>query len=120
MFAFAEGNTFLATFAGSLSGILAGYSLTFLPWTGIAATYIETAQKMNEPVATGLAQLQQAQGMLFLIAMIPIFILLLGSVRTSIPIAATTLFLVLAFILQGAQLLQGGQIHIQKAAGAFL
>ncbi|PWN26036.1 hypothetical protein BDZ90DRAFT_254705 [Jaminaea rosea] len=119
MFSFAEGSTFLATFAGSLSGILSGYSLTFLPWTGIAATYIETAQMMNEPISAGLDQLQQAQGMLFLIAMIPIFVLLVGSVRTSIPISATTLFMVLAFILQGANLLQGGEKAIQYAAGAF-
>ncbi|CAO1634635.1 unnamed protein product [Parajaminaea phylloscopi] len=119
MFAFAEGNTFLATFAGTWSGILAGYSLTFLPWTGIAATYIESAQMKKMSAEAGLAQLQQAEGMLFLIAMIPIFILLLGSVRTSVPIAATTLMLVLAFILQGANLLRGGSLHIQYAAGAF-
>lgn len=119
MFSFAEGSTFLATFAGSMSGILSGYSLTFLPWTGIASTYEQTAQMMNEPVSAGLAQLQQAEGMLFLIAMIPIFILLVGSVRTSIPISVTTLFIVLAFILQGANLLRGGEKSIQYASGAF-
>lgn len=74
---------------------------------------------MNEPISAGLDQLQQAEGMLFMIAMIPIFILFVGSVRTSIPISVTTLFLVLAFILQGANLLRGGEKSIQYASGAF-
>lgn len=120
MFAFAEGNTFLATFAGSLSGILAGYSVTFLPWAGITASYITAATGEGMTAADGLDEMRQAEGMLFLIAMIPIFILLLGSVRTSIPISITTLFIVLAFILQGAQLLGGGEVHVQYAAGAFM
>lgn len=43
MWAFAEGNTFLATAAGSLAGIVGGISLVFIPWTGIQGAYIEAA-----------------------------------------------------------------------------
>jgi succinate-acetate transporter protein len=44
MFAFAEGNTFLATAAGSLAGIIGGISLSFIPWTGIQGAYIIAAE----------------------------------------------------------------------------
>lgn len=44
MFAFAEGNTFLATAAGSLAGIIGGISLSFIPWTGIQGSYIIAAE----------------------------------------------------------------------------
>lgn len=41
MFAFAEGNTFLATACGSLAGIIGGLSIVFLPWTNIQGAYVE-------------------------------------------------------------------------------
>ena len=44
MFAFAEGNTFLATAAGSLAGVVGGISLVFVPWTGIQLAYVEAAE----------------------------------------------------------------------------
>jgi len=44
MFAFAEGNTFLATSAGSLAGLVGGTSLVNLPWTGITGSYIGAAE----------------------------------------------------------------------------
>lgn len=43
MFAFAEGNTFLATAAGTLAGVIGGISLSFIPWTGIQGAYIAAA-----------------------------------------------------------------------------
>jgi hypothetical protein len=43
MFAFAEGNTWLATAGGSLAGVVGGVSLVFLPWSGIAEAYIIAA-----------------------------------------------------------------------------
>lgn len=60
MFSFAEGNTFLATFAGSLSGILAGYSLTFLPWAGIEGAYTMEGPYPQPSYAN--ADLNQADG----------------------------------------------------------
>lgn len=51
--------------------------------------------------------------------MIPIFILLLGSLRTAVPISIATMFVMLAFIFQGVNLLYNGSIHIQYASGAF-
>lgn len=42
MFSFAEGNTFLAVFAGTMSGILGGYSMQFLPWTAIQEAYVSS------------------------------------------------------------------------------
>ncbi|CAO1625542.1 unnamed protein product [Sympodiomycopsis kandeliae] len=116
MFAFAEGSTFLATFAGSFSGILAGYSLTFLPWTGIQAAYTSSGP-YPQPSYQNSA-LNQADGVLWLVAMVPLVILFLGSLRTAIPISIAMLFVVLAFILQGVNLLYNGSIHIQYAAGA--
>lgn len=117
MFSFAEGNTWLATFGGSLSGLLAGYSLTYLPWTGIESAY--SMSNYPQPSSAN-PDLNQAQGMLFLIGMIPIAVLLLGSVRTALPIAASTLLVLTAFILQGASLLtDAAHGAVQTAAGAF-
>lgn len=57
---------------------------------------------------------------LWLIAMIPIFVLFLGSMRTAVPISFATLLLIIAFILQGVNLLyNGGMSGIQYASGAF-
>lgn len=108
------------TFVGTWSGILVVYYLIFLLRMGIAATHIETAKMENMSTSAKLAQLQQAGGMLSIFAMIPIFILLVGFVRTSVPMTATSLMLAAALIFQGASLLRSGSIHIQYAANAFL
>lgn len=70
MFSFAEGNTFLATAAGTLGGLVGGLSLLFLPWTGIQAAYLEEA---GGNIPLGLAELNKAVAFLFFGAMIPVF-----------------------------------------------
>jgi hypothetical protein len=115
MFAFAEGNTFLATAAGSLAGLVGGLSMLFLPWTGIQGAYLEAA---NGSVLGGTVLTYQATGILLFGAMIPVFGLFLTSFRTAIPVASSALLIVIAAIIQGAVYLNYPMMAAQKAAGA--
>lgn len=51
--------------------------------------------------------------------MVPLFVLFLGSLRTAVPISVAILFIILAFILQGVNLLYNQNHGIQYASGAF-
>lgn len=115
MFSFAEGNTFLATAAGTLAGLLGGLSMIFIPWTGIKAAYAEEAGG-NELMTIVL--LYKATGILFFGAMIPVFLLFLASLRTAVPVAFSAFLIVIAAIVQGAVYLNYPMINAQKAAGA--
>jgi succinate-acetate transporter protein len=110
MFSFAEGNTFLATAAGTLGGLIAGLSLVFLPWTGIEAAYAESP--------ADLAMLNKALGILFFAAMIPVFVLFLASFKTAVPISVSALLIVIALILQGSAYLSYPMFNLTKACGA--
>ncbi|UZJ55398.1 hypothetical protein CBS101457_004718 [Exobasidium rhododendri] len=114
MFSFALGNTFLATSAGTLGGLVGGISLVFLPWTGIQAAYIESATSATE----GALALNKALGIIFLCAMIPIFLVFLASFKTAIPTSFSALLIVLALILQGSAYLNYPMVSVSKAAGA--
>lgn len=117
MYAFAEGSTYLATVSGTLAGLVGGASFLFLPWTGIQSTYLLGAENPAE----GLAEFYKGAGMVFFIALIPMFLVFLASFRTSAPIALACLFIVVALGCVG-----GGYIHglpnrtVLKAGGAFL
>lgn len=119
MFAFAEGNTFLATTAGTLAGLLGGSAFLFLPWTGIQSTYIVGGATRANPFA-GLEEYYTAAAMVYFISLIPIFLIFLASMRTSAPVAFAALTIVIALGCLG-----GGYIHgaanavILKASGAF-
>lgn len=63
----------------------------------------------------GLSQL----GVFFFAAMVPILLLFLASMRTSIPVSSAAFFIVIALILEGAQLLEYPRLPLQKASGAF-
>ncbi|PWN92782.1 hypothetical protein FA10DRAFT_235938 [Acaromyces ingoldii] len=114
MFSFAEGNTFLATAAGTLAGLVGGISLVFLPWTGIQQAYLEEA---NGDVVMGLAELNKAVAFLFFGAMIPVFGLLLASFKTAIPLSISALLIVIALIIQGTAYLNP-MVSLTKTAGA--
>lgn len=115
MFSFAEGNTFLATAAGTLAGLLGGLSMVFIPWTGIKEAYAMEAEG-NELMTIIL--LYKAVGILFFGAMIPVFLLFLASLRTAVPVAFSAFLIVIAAIIQGAVYLNYPMVSAQKAAGA--
>lgn len=115
MFSFAEGNTFLATAAGTLAGLLGGLSMVFIPWTGIKAAYAEEAG--GDPLLTVIL-LYKAVGIIFFAAMIPVFLLFLASFRTAVPVAFSAFLIVIAAIIQGAVYLHYPMISAQKASGA--
>lgn len=116
MFSFAEGNTFMATICGTLAGLLGGTALLFLPWTGIQAAYLTGAENQ----LAGLAEYYKAAAMVNFIAMIPIFLIFLASLRTSVPVAQASLFIVVALILVGSGYISGVPNQtILTASGAF-
>lgn len=116
MFSFAEGSTFMATISGTLAGLLGGTGLLFLPWTGIQASYLGGAANQ----ALGLQEYYKAVAMVNFVAMIPIFIIFLASLRTSVPVANSALFIVVALILIGAGYVNGVPNEmVLKASGAF-
>ena len=85
---------FQATAAGTLGGLVGGISLIFLPWTGIQAAYAESPETILE--------LSKAIGILFFIAMIPVFIIFMASLKTAVPVSFAALLIVIALIVQGA------------------
>lgn len=115
MFAYAEGSTYLATIGGTLAGLLGGSAFLFLPWTGIQATYVLGAATQAE----GVAEFYKASAMVFFIALIPIFLIFLASLRTSGPIAGAALTIVAALgCLGGAYISGTPDFVIMKASGA--
>lgn len=115
MFAFAEGSTYLATISGSLAGLLGGASLLFLPWTGIQGTYVLGAANQLE----GVAEFYKAAGLVFFVALIPIFLIFLASLRTSAPLAGAALLIVVALGCLGGGYIGGApNLVILKTAGA--
>lgn len=115
MFAFVEGNTFLATAAGTFGGILGGLSLLFLPWADVQMPYILEA---NGELAEGVVLLYKAVGIIFFVAVIPIFLILVGSFRTAAPIAAALLTIVVALLIQGSVYLNYPNQQAQTATGS--
>ncbi|SPO30490.1 uncharacterized protein UTRI_06420 [Ustilago trichophora] len=118
MFAFAEGSTYLATIGGTLAGLLGGAGMLFLPWTGIQATYVVGGATQANPMA-GVAEFYKAAAMVFFIALIPIFLIFLASLRTSGPIAGAALTIVAALGCLGGAYISGSPNEvIMKASGA--
>ncbi|KAJ9475850.1 hypothetical protein PHBOTO_005936 [Pseudozyma hubeiensis] len=116
MFAFASGSTFIATLAGTLAGLIGGASFLFLPWTGIQATYLTGAANQ----AAGVEEFYKAAAMVFFIALIPIFLVFLASLRTSGPSAGAALFIVIALGCLGGGYIGGApNVAVLKASGAF-
>lgn len=115
MFAFTEGNTFLATAAGIFGGILGGLSMLFLPWSGIQMAYISEA---NGEISSGVILLYKAVGIVFFVAIIPLFLILIGSFRTAAPIAAALFTIIIALIVQGSVYLNYPMQNAQIATGA--
>lgn len=122
MFAFADGNTYLATLAMTLGGLIGSVGLVFLPWTGIQEAYIEAGIKaaggnQQQGLLLGVVSLQHALGIAFFAAMIPVFLIFLASFKTSLPIANGAFLITVALILIGAQGLKYPQPTLLKAAG---
>lgn len=116
MFAYAAGNTWLATVAGTLAGLQGGSAFLFLPWTGIQGTYLLGAA--NE--LAGLEELYKASSMVYFISLIPIFLIFLASLRTSGPVAGAALSIVIALGTLGGGYVTGVPNYtILKASGAF-
>lgn len=123
MFAFAEGNTFIATAGMTLGGLLGSISLPFVPWTGIQSAYIGAAIEaangnMEVGLQTGALALYKATGIVFFAAMIPVFIIFLAALRTAVPLAGGALLIVIGIILQGSAFLQYPSPTLVKADGA--
>jgi succinate-acetate transporter protein len=97
-----------------LGGLIGGLSLVFLPWTGIQEAYLSEATSQAE----GLLALNKALGILFLCAMIPIFLLFLASFKTAVPISFAAICIVVALILQGTAYLHSPMVTLTKACGA--
>ncbi|PWN92623.1 hypothetical protein FA10DRAFT_270268 [Acaromyces ingoldii] len=114
MFAYAEGNTYIATFASVLGGLLGGLSLAFLPWTGIQAAYIGNAASVQE----GMLDLLKALSLFFFCAMIPVFFIFLASFKTAVPVAGGALLIVVSLILNGANYIHYPMLELQKGCGA--
>lgn len=68
--------------------------------------------------ATTLAELNKALGILFLMAMIPVFVIFIASFKTAVPLSLAALLIVIALILQGAAYLKYPMIGLTKACGA--
>ncbi|SJX66388.1 uncharacterized protein SRS1_16710 [Sporisorium reilianum f. sp. reilianum] len=116
MFAFAEGSTWLATVTGSLAGIIGGASILFLPWTSVQSTYVLGAPNQ----LAGVAEFYKATALMFFMALIPIFIIFLASLRTSGPVAGAALLIVVALGCLGGGYINGSPNHeVLKASGAF-
>lgn len=116
MYAFAEGSTFLATISGSLAGLIGGTSFLFLPWTGIQSTYVLGAS--NQLI--GVSDFYKAAAMVYFISLIPIFLIFVASLRTSIPVATAALFIVIALGCVGGGYIDGVPHEaILKTSGAF-
>jgi len=118
MFSFSVGDTFVAVFAGNLGGLIGSVSLVFLPWTGIQAAYIETSIMEGGTQEEGVLALYKALGIVFLIAMIPVFAVWAASFKTAFPVSGGALLIVIALILQGVNLLEYPHMALQKASGA--
>lgn len=123
MWAFAEGNTFLATLGMTFGGLIGGVSLVYLPWTGIQNAYIlpaiEAANGNKEVgLAMGALALYKAVGILFLAAMIPVFLVFVASLRTAVPVASGAFIIVIGLILQGVGYLHYPMENLTKAGGA--
>lgn len=106
----------MATICGTLAGLFGGTGFLFLPWTGIQASYLGGAENQ----LLGLEEYYKAAAMVNFVAMIPIFIILLASFRTSVPVANSALFIVIALILVGSGYITGVPNQtILTASGAF-
>ena len=117
---FPQGNTIGTTLFGILGGILIAISLPNLPWAGsrppahppppppppeqpcsprplpgIETAYLTSASN----VLIGLNNLEQAIGMVVLVAFVIVFLLVIASARTSIPICFAILLIALSLIL---------------------
>ncbi|UZJ53631.1 hypothetical protein CBS101457_002951 [Exobasidium rhododendri] len=116
MFAFAEGNTFLATTAGTLAGLVGGLSIVFLPWAGIPAAYAAQASSPEE----AMIDLYKALGIVLFASSVPSFILFLASFKTAVPISVAALCIVTALLLQGSAYISFPLVAVTKASGALL
>ncbi len=116
LFSFAQGSTYLATVAGTLAGIIGGAACLFLPWVNIQASYLLGAPTPTE----GLAEFYKAVAIFFFIALIPIFLISLASLRTSVPVAGAALLIVVALGCLSGGFVDGyPNLTILKASGSF-
>jgi succinate-acetate transporter protein len=114
MFAFAEGNTFLATAAGSLAGIIGGISLSLLPWTGIQASYIE-AYDGNLEIA--IPALYKALSIIFFCSVAPVGIIFFSSLRTAVPVSFSSFLFIVILTLSGVSYIGYPRVTVQHATG---
>ncbi|EPQ30541.1 uncharacterized protein PFL1_02066 [Pseudozyma flocculosa PF-1] len=114
MFAFAEGSTFLATLAGTLAGLLGGLAICFLPWAGVQASYVVGAAGN---IQQGTLDFYTAVSMVTLVGMVPLFCILLASLRSSVPVTQSITLIIIALILEGVNNLQYPRPALQTAGG---
>jgi len=108
MWEFACANTFGATAFTMYGAFWMSYATVFIPGSGITAAYADAAS--DEATALGLYLM-----MWFIVT----FLLLLGSLRRSLGMAALFFFLTLTFLLLGiAQLRPSVSVACAKAGGA--
>lgn len=62
----------------------------------------------------GVLALYKALGIVFLIAMIPVFAVWAASFKTAFPVSGGALLIVIALILQGVNLLEYRECHIES------
>ncbi|SNX87788.1 uncharacterized protein MEPE_06499 [Melanopsichium pennsylvanicum] len=117
MYAFADGSTYLATVCGTLGSLIGGSALLFLPWTGVQSAYIVGGATQANPLG-GVEEFYKAIAMTYFVSLIPIFLILLGSFRTSVPIAGAALTIVIAMAVFGSAYVDGSaNSTLMKASG---
>ncbi|CAE6353917.1 unnamed protein product [Rhizoctonia solani] len=104
MWEFVTGNTFAATAFSILGGFWISYGIMYWPYSGSLVGYGTEGE------------LGSALGIYFMVWMIVVFMLLLGSIRGSIPLAATFFFLFLMYMLVGIAHFTG-RTGIRRAGG---
>ena len=66
----------------------------------------------------GVLALYKALGLLFFVAMIPVFLVFLASFKTAIPIAGGAMMITIALILNGVNYIEYPMVNLQKGCGA--
>jgi len=103
MWEFAHGNTFGATAFTLLGGFWLSYGIVYWPSSGALSAY-------------QTSELGSALGIYFMVWMIVAFMLLLGTFRSSVPLAATFFFMFLMYMLLGIAQFTGRN-GVRRAGG---
>jgi len=104
MWEFVTGNTFAATAFTILAGFWLSYGILYWPSSGSLSAYGSNTD------------LGSALGIYFMVWMIVALMLLLGTFRSSIPLAATFFFLFLMYLLLGVSQFNG-RVGVLRAGG---